>query len=93
LKKVVEETAHTVGLYRLPVLEDGKVREMIFAGQNGSGLQPDKILLIGDGEVKTLGLKTGLSAGRYLDEAIDEKTEYVFIPGALTESVVADSIR
>lgn len=90
MKKVVEETAHTVGLYRLPVLEDGKVREMILAGQNASGLQPDKILLVRDGEIKALGLKTGLSAGRFLDEAIDEKTDYVFIPGALTESVISD---
>lgn len=117
MKKVVEETAHTVGLYQLPVLEEGKARELILSNrkpeekQTGSGRrsgktvlpggqavrhkglharETEKILVIRGGEVKTLGLKTGLSAGKYLDEAIDEKTDYVFIPGALTESVVSD---
>jgi hypothetical protein len=107
MKKVVEETAHTVGLYRLPVLEEGKAREMILdrqarerktalpgrktAAQKGLHSQaPERLLLIEGGEVRALGLKTGLSAGKYLDEAIDENTEYVFIPGALTESVVSD---
>ncbi|HWQ77540.1 MAG TPA: hypothetical protein VN381_01930 [Anaerovoracaceae bacterium] len=89
MKKVVEETAHTVGLYQLAVLEEGKAREMILSKQKLEK-RSDKILLVKDGEIKALDLKTGLSAGKYLDEAIDEKTDYVFIPGALTESVVSD---
>lgn len=37
-----------------------------------------------------LDLKTGLGSGRYINEAIDEQTRYVFIPGAFTGSIIAD---
>jgi hypothetical protein len=98
LKKVVEETAHTVGLYQLPTLEAEDVRARIPAARRAEGEKPptgggretEKILLFKGGETGVLDLKTGLSAGRYLDEAIDELTDYVFLPGALTESVVSD---
>jgi hypothetical protein len=85
IKKVVEETAHIVGLYRLSVLEDGKTRDLILNNQD-----VEKIMLIKGEKIQILDLKTGLSAGRFLDEAIDDETEYVYIPGALTRSVIAD---
>lgn len=85
INKVVEETAHIVGLYQLPKLEEGNARNMIL-----SQGEPDRIMLIKGDHIKALGLKTGLSAGKYLDEAIDGDTEYIFIPGALTGSVITD---
>ena len=42
------------------------------------------------GEVKKLDLLTGLGAARHIDEAIEEDTEFVFIPGAFTNSVISD---
>lgn len=85
IKKVVEDTAHIVGLYQLPELEDGKVRDLIRSGQ-----EQEKITLIKGNEIDILDLKTGLTAGKYLDEAIDEETDYIYIPGALTNSVISD---
>jgi hypothetical protein len=85
IKKVVEETAHIVELYQLPALEEGNVRDMIL-----SRLEMDKIMLVRGNEIEMLDLKTGLSAGKFLDEAIDEETDCIYIPGALTNSVISD---
>ncbi len=83
MKKVAEETAHIVNLYRLPELEDEVIREELRNCDAG-------ISLVKKGQVHPLDLKTGLSAGRYIDSAIDEDTEYIYVPGALTDSVIAD---
>ncbi len=83
MKKVAEETAHIVNLYRLPVLEDEGLREQLKAYEGG-------ICLVKKGEIHPLDLKTGLNAGRYIDSAIDEDTEYIYVSGALTDSVIAD---
>ena len=85
IKKVVEETAHIVGLYQLPVLEDGTAKNLIL-----SNCGNEKIMLVKNDQLIVLDLKTGLSAGKYLDEAIDEETDYIYIPGALTKSVISD---
>ncbi len=85
MKKVVAETAHIVGIYQLPVLDDGAARDMIFSNQ-----EMEKIMLIRGDALEILDLKTGLSAGKFLDEALDENTDYIYIPGALTRSVISD---
>ena len=85
IKKVVEETAHIVGVYQLPELEEGNARDRILSKKD-----LDKIMLIKGDRIETLELKTGLLAGKFLDEAIDEDTEYIYIPGALTNSVISD---
>ncbi len=85
MKKVVEETAYVVELYQLPVLEAGEARSQIC-----ENMAQEKIMLLKGSEIVVLDLKTGLSAGKYLDEAIDEDTDYVYIPGAMTKSVIAD---
>ncbi len=91
LKKVVEETAHVVGLYQLPVLEQGEARMLLESGT------PDKIIILekggaecGELSARVLDLKTGLAASRFLDDEINDETEYIYIPGALTNSVIAD---
>lgn len=85
MKKVIEETAHTVGLYRLPVLEDGKDKDMII-----EHLGEERPMIVGGGDVRILDLTTGLGAGKFLDGQINESTEYIYVPGAFTQSVVAD---
>lgn len=86
MKKVVDETAHIVNLYSIPEMEECQARTLI--EENNFD---DKIMLIGkDGEVRKLDLATGLGAARYIDDEIDDNTEYVYIPGAFTNSVIAD---
>lgn len=85
IKKVVEETAHIVGLYQLPELEEGDVRDKILSQKD-----TDRIMLIKGDKIEALDLKTGLSAGKFLDAAIDEDAECIYIPGALTNSVISD---
>ena len=86
MKKVVEETAHVVHLYGLPEFdENDKVTEFIRQDNY------EHIIAFNDkGEGKVLDLVTGLGAARYIDDAIEEDTRYIFIPGAFTNSVVAD---
>jgi hypothetical protein len=86
MKKVVEETVHIVRLYGLPCLTDEAARDRITQKN-----QDDQIMIIDKtGGFQLSDLKTGLAASRFIDEMIDDETAYVYIPGALTLSVVAD---
>lgn len=85
MKKVIEETAHTVGLYRLPCLEDGECKDIII-----KNIGEERLMIIGDGKVSMPELSTGLGAGKYLDTQIDDTTECIYVPGAFTQSVIAD---
>ena len=86
MNKVVEETAHIVNLYRTPELEAGSIRDAIEENKFD-----DKIMLVnGDGVVRKLDLATGLGAAKEINSAIEEDTEYIYIPGAFTNSVIAD---
>lgn len=84
LKKVVQDTVHIVNLYQLPLLPLGEERRQI------EQMAGEQVMLMNDGELQALDLKTSLAAGRYLDLAIDEHTQLVYLPGALTSSVLAD---
>ncbi|WP_206458509.1 hypothetical protein [Anaerovorax sp. IOR16] len=87
MKKVVEETVHIVSLYSMPKLPEGRVRDIIRKESENK----ERITLINSkNEMQFLDLKTGLGASRFLDEAIDDDTQYVYIPGALTTSVFED---
>lgn len=86
LKKVVEETSHIVNLYQLPELEESTAREAL-AEMGGE----ERVTLISrDGDVKRLELATGLGGSRVIDDEITDETRYVYIPGAFTNSVIAD---
>lgn len=87
IKKVVEETVHIARLYGMELLADCQAKEMIAAESAGK----NRIMLIDDeNKAKYLDLKTGLGASRFLDQVIDKHTRYLYIPGALTQSVIAD---
>ena len=88
IKRVVEETAHIVGLYQLPELEPGESRSLLESGPM------DRLVVLDRGvnglAARVLDLKTGLSASRFLDDELTDDSESIFIPGALTNSVIAD---
>lgn len=86
MSKVVDETAHIVNLYRTPQLEEGTAREAIEKNNFD-----DKIMLVdANGNVTKLDLVTGLGAAKEINGAINEQTEYIYIPGAFTNSVISD---
>lgn len=85
MKKVIEDTAHIVELYGIPELEDGMARQLIT-----EHMGKEKIMLVKKDQVEILDLVTGLGSSRFIDEAIDDDTDYVYIPGAFTNSVIAD---
>jgi hypothetical protein len=85
MKKVIEETLHVVSLYQLPKVPEGDLRDKLAAGAI-----EEKIMLVKTDGVQFLDLKTGLAASKFLDEAIDNSTECIYIPGALTQSVIGD---
>lgn len=89
MEKVIEETAHVVTLYRIPELEDGQLRKLIIENNF-----EDKILLVDkDGEkLKQLDILTslGVAAAREINQAIDDETGYVYIPGAFTTSILSE---
>ena len=87
MQTVIEETAHTVGLYRLLRLEEGSVRDALMAIRDD-----ERIHLVEDGQVRALDMRTGLGAGRVLasiiDKADENKLSHVFIPGAFTPGTI-----
>ncbi len=85
LKKVIEDTAHIVELYSLPELEDCKARQLIT-----DHMDEERVMVVKGDWVEILDLTTGLGSSRFIDEAIDDDTDYVYIPGAFTNSVIAD---
>ena len=89
LKVVVEETLHVIRVYQSPLVSDEKAVEIL----KNESKDVYRILTIdNDYKVKPVNAKTALGAGTLLDSAIDENTKYVYIPGALTESIL-DSIN
>lgn len=85
MKKVIEDTAYIVELYGIPELEECKARQLITENMDN-----DKIMIIKKDQIEILDLVTGLGSSRFIDEAIDDDTDYVYIPGAFTNSVIAD---
>ena len=82
IKKVAEETARLTGIYSLPEIDDKDIKELF--------RESDKITITSKNGINKLDIKTGLAASSVIDSAINESTEYVYIPGALTNSVIAD---
>lgn len=93
IRKVVEETAYIVAIYRLHRLEEGKIRDFIelHKEKNKITIMPvDGVENQGCSEPTILDLKTGLAASKFLDEAMKDCEQYVYIPGAFTKSVIGD---
>jgi hypothetical protein len=82
MQKVAEETAHLAGLYSLSEIDDEQMKKRFS--------QSDKITVLDKEKAHELDIKTALAASSIIDEAIGEDTEYVYIPGALTNSVIVN---
>ena len=104
MQKVVAETAYLASLYSLQAIGDVRAKELFqkaekitFIGRsdnqnerrsdNQNERRSDNQNVIYE-EVRELDIKTGIAASDIIDEAIDEETKYVYIPGALTSSVI-----
>lgn len=85
MNRVVDETVHTLELYSLPIIEKKFIRKTI-EDKNAN----DNVIIFSGEKMNQLDLKTGLGASRIINDAIDENVDHVYIPGALTSSVIAD---
>lgn len=86
LKVVVEETVHIVSLYQTELLTDERALSLLKDPEEGCFC----VAVIDDEyNINVLPVRTGLGAGAMLDGLIDEHTKYVYISGALTESIIA----
>ena len=86
LKNVVEETAHIVELYELPEFRENSAISEFLQKDNYEHIT----VFDSEGRPTVLDLITGLGASGEINDAIKEDTRYIFIPGAMTNSVVAD---
>jgi hypothetical protein len=82
LTKVAEETGFAVEVLGLPELKNDRIRSDI-------GKNYDSILIFSEDSFKILPYKTGLSPGISISKEITEKTRCVYMPGALTNSLIA----
>ena len=103
MQKVVAETAYVASLYSLKAIDDADLKKLFYTSekitivastdnqkpnwQNAESL--NDYTKIGESQfVRELDIKTGIASSNIIDEAIDEQTKYVYIPGALTNSVI-----
>ena len=86
LNIIVRETAHVVSLYSTRQWEDERGRALLEdAAQEGFCVA----LIDRDYRLRQLPLRTALGAGQVISDSIDEQTRYVYLSGALTESILA----
>lgn len=86
LKVVVEETVHIVSLYQTEQLTDPRALSLLQDPEEENFC----VAVIDDEyDMNVLSVRTGLGAGPLLNDAIGEHTKYVYISGALTESIIA----
>lgn len=82
MKKVLEKTAHSVDCFTLKQADED-VRKII-KGQNRT------CIIQNTGNVVVPDIKTSITGGKKINELVDEKTDYVFIKGAVTTSLLQD---
>lgn len=82
---VVQETAYISELYRLPKLEDKMAYDIIATHKGEKPLLIDR-----EYQVLELNIATGISNSRHINERITDDIQYIYFPGALTNSALAD---
>ena len=87
LRMVVEDTMHVVDLYSLSEFGDEKdERELAEDLKNKEHY--DNTVIIRNGKLESQTGATGLMAGSKLDSQINDQTDYIYIPGALTQTTL-----
>ncbi len=88
MNKVIEETVHTVGLFRLPEVKDNKAELII-----EELIEDGKAAIIDDQyNIKYLNIKTALNSGTTIAENITDGSKYVVLPGSLVKKTIEDII-
>ncbi len=89
MRKVIDETRHTVNLLSLPKEEDFEInsisREIINQGRVG--------IIYKDNTFKTLEVLTALEASKEILEALDKTVSHVVIKGVISDKLIEDIIR
>lgn len=90
LNVVVQDTMHVVDLYSLPELgtEVATESEIEFAKSLKDKTLSESTVICQNGKPVVQGCSTGLMAGTKLDRQINEDTEFVYLPGALTTNTI-----
>lgn len=88
MNKVTEETAHTVGLFKLPEVNDNKAKVIMEELIEGG-----KAAIIDDQyNIKYLNIKTALNSGITIAQNITHNSKYVVLPGSLVKKTIDDII-
>ncbi|MEL7649586.1 MAG: hypothetical protein AAGU76_15945 [Sedimentibacter sp.] len=82
MKKVLEKTAHAVECYTLKQADD-HVKKLLLKKNQTCVVQSD-------GTVNIPEIESSITGGKKISELVDEHTEYVFVKGAVTTSLLKD---
>jgi len=83
---VIQKTLHIVDTYRVPALEDAKVRslarKMIDAGKTG--------IIDRERNIKYIDTATSLHCGELISTHMDESVDFIVLSGSATVSTISD---
>lgn len=90
MNKVIAETAHRVGLFKLPCydVDASAHREAAVQAVSNKTI----CLIQNDGHIEEIPLKTAIQAGTVIGRAITDETAVVILPGALVTKTLHDLI-
>jgi len=88
LSVVVSDTMHVVDLYSLPEFGKDELDEKLFRKELKKKGRKNNITIVRNGKFEKQNCRVGLLAGSKLDKGIDEETQFMYLPGALTKSTL-----
>lgn len=89
MNKVIRNTLHTLGLFRLPKVQNKTLRELV-----NDTIKSGKVVLIDKSlNVETLNIKTSLNSGRIIGQNITDNTKAIVFSGSLVKKTVEDIMK
>ena len=89
INKVIDETAHLVALFNLPIIEDEEIRLIV-----EDLIDKNKIAVIHENnDVDIIPIKTALKSGNIIGDHLKDDSKYIVIPGSLVKNTVEDLTR
>lgn len=82
MKKAIEKTSYAVECYRLKQVKSNIRNQILNMGKTS--------IINNDGEIIGLDVITGITAGKAITKVICEKTEYVYVKGAITSILLKE---
>ncbi len=89
MRKVVEETVHTVKLLSLPHEQNQEILQMCENINKSTRIG----VISNEKTFKGLEVKTSLEASKEIVEALDENTSYVVVKGVVSDSLIEDIMK